>query len=199
MYIIKDTNVSVGMWWFYLSKVCLVGFRSLNQVDQITLLTWTLRNSRWGVMICGSSEVLVNRFWSYTYAGRCGNYGMIWSHICQWWSLKYSKKSNNIMFKPLYIVIKKPLPTRQVSSIRMKPYQGPYRYKAWSPALPIMKNANMVSTWQRLPIHEVHLEPSALLWKTWLKLRKLFIHLWSTPHPGFQSQMKVYKDSLLKI
>ena len=31
----------------------------------------------------------------------------------------------------------------------MKPYQGTYRYKAWSPALPIMKNANMVSTWQR--------------------------------------------------
>ena len=26
-----------------------------------------------------------------------------------------------------------------------------------------------------------------------------WIFLWSTPHPGFQSQMKVYKDSLLKM
>lgn len=100
---------------------------------------------------CGSSEILVNRFWSYTYAGQCGNYSMIWSHICTCVIDDHQNTviSPKISCKPLYIVIKKPLPTRHVSSIRMKPYQGPYRYKAWSPALPIMKNANMVSTWQR--------------------------------------------------
>ena len=35
------------------------------------------------------------------------------------------------------------------------------------------------------------------LWKTQVECSG--ISVWSTPHPGFQSQMKVYRDSLLKM